>query len=176
MDPLDITEAVEVELEKRDNRSKQGAHPGETRHLFVWIEGSKSSAYTQMLDVGSALLPLPPAPRLSPEFDVVWAAVADRDGNAAVLLRADADGFVEIDLTTGAPVPEAAESFYVDGPPRPAADCPACGGPGVWRVDPDARAGGYRWWQSACAQDSEHWTGRGRRLSKLEESQLTKAV
>lgn len=111
MDPLDITEAVEEELFKDDNLRKEGAQPGETRHLFVWLDGSRWSAFSQMFDLLDPQRPLPPAPLLPPQFDVVWVAVSERDWEPVVLLRADADGLVRVDAATGAVEPARASSY-----------------------------------------------------------------
>lgn len=70
----ELTNAVERELLRPDNRRKLGAAPiGTERHLFVWAHSSRWDLVRVLLDPAYGL---PPAAELPPEVDTVWFAAS----------------------------------------------------------------------------------------------------
>lgn len=170
---MNVTTAVETELEKADNRRKLGNAPsGATRNLFVWLHDSDWRVSSILRDGD---FPLPPAPLLPEEVDVVWIAVPGSEpAHAAALLRVDKEGITAIDPTSGYELPTAPTTAAV-GPPYEATTCPVCGSPGKWvvssrtRVDPKtAERVELLAWNSTCTADADHHCQPGRALSRRE--------
>ena len=173
IDPMNVTTAVEAELEKPDNRRKLGVAPaGVTRHLFVWLHDSNWYVSSAVRDSD---FPLPPAPCLPPEVDIAWVAVAEgRPPTVSVLLRIDAFGIAAIDLITGAAV-EPGGGWPAEGPPCQPSPCPICGSLGKWvdenrtRVDPTTgEKSVITAWDAVCSVNETHYRFLGRLLSKRE--------
>lgn len=73
-----ITDAVQREAAKSDNRQKLGACADATRrHLYVLVSGQeRGMTLTALHHVLEETMPLPPAPELPPEITTVWATTA----------------------------------------------------------------------------------------------------
>jgi hypothetical protein len=175
IDPSNVTVAVEAELDKDDNQRKLGAAPdGATRHLFVWLHDSHW--YVSSTLRGDDF-PLPPAPLLPAEVDVVWIGTASGPGSKVDrLLRADRYGIQDVDPDTGRPLtPQSPPTSAADGPPGLAGDCPACGAVTRWEMAThtrhDPEVGTKREiaaWDSTCSNDQAHYRSPGRALSRRE--------
>jgi hypothetical protein len=66
----DVTDAVEVEVFKKDNVDKLTMMSTNEAHLFVWIDYSQSAPYSAL---SGGLLPIP-VPNLPAPLDVLWVA------------------------------------------------------------------------------------------------------
>jgi hypothetical protein len=170
LDPMNVTNAVESELEKDDNRRKlEQAPPGATRNLFVWMHDSNWYVSSTLRD---REFPLPPAPLLPEEVDVAWIAVqGDEPANPAAVLRVDREGITALDPASGHALPLATTNAAV-GPPYEALTCSICGSPGEWvvsthtRIDPKSgKRSEILAWDGRCSADAAHHRRPGRALS-----------
>jgi len=124
---VSITEHVQAEVDKEDNRQKLREAPASARrHLFVGLDHSDWYVSSQFLDEDFT----PPPPQLPNEVDYVWVGVEDpATGRLAVLLRRDSTGTVAIDPDTGQSMSVEPDQ---DGPPA-VRTCPRCGSSCDWR-------------------------------------------
>lgn len=171
-DPVGVTNKVQEQLDKADNRRKLDAAPtGATRHLFVGIDHSDWYVSSQLLGDD---LRLPPAPQIPAEVDVVWVAVEDpSSGRIGTLLRSEGGAFIALNPGTGAQLEVPASD---GGPPATAPICTECGGSSHWearsrkRYDPKShRSIQISAWSAFCDQDPGHFESLGRAMTEREQ-------
>ena len=83
---MSITEHVQAEVDKEDNRQKLREAPASARrHLFVGLDHSDWYVSSQFLDEDFT----PPPPQLPNEVDYVWVGVEDHGTGSRMLQVSD---------------------------------------------------------------------------------------